>query len=118
MNKAYLDEIRDILDDMGLQSQWHSYLTVPTNVHRFATYYIPSMRFDGSDERAEYFDYTLDVSLHTRKYFNDADMEFEETFEERLRPYGRFQKASGYDSEHELFTSTYRLEFKEFFESE
>ena len=118
MNKEYVEQIRSLLDSLGLPHQWHSYLTVPTGVHRFATYYIPSMSFGGDDLRAQYFDYSLDVSIHTRKYFNDEDMEFEEGFEELLRPYAKFTKTSGYDSEHDLFTSTYHFSFKEFFTGE
>ena len=118
MNKEYVDQIRDILDSLNIPHQWHSFLTVPNSVRRFATYYIPSMSFDGDDLRAQYFDYTLDVHIFTRKYFKDEDMEWEEGLEELFRDYGRFTKNSGYDSENELFISTYHFNFKEFFTEE
>lgn len=115
MNKEYVEQIRGILDTLDIPYQWHSFLTVPANAHRFATYYIPKMSFDGDDLRAQYFDYTLDVNIFTRKYFKDEDMEFEEQLEELFRDYGSFTKTSGYDSSNELFVSTYHFNFKEFF---
>ena len=112
--KDELTAILHILDDMGVRYRWHSWLNAP-NAHMFATYFVPQTRYDGSDERAEYYDYTAVVTLWYRDQMDSADFSAEENFEQAVRGAARFTKSCGFDSEHMLFYSQYNFQFKEFF---
>lgn len=76
------------------------------------------MRFDGSDERVEYYDYSVQAALFFREYYDPVnDGAMEESFEESVREYAHFTKESGYDAEHDQFYTLYSFSFKEFFDN-
>lgn len=117
MYREYLAEIKDKMAALGIKTAWHSFKNIPAD-HCYGTYFVPQMRFDGSDERAEYYDYSVQAALFFKDFYDPVnDGETEEVFEESLREYPKFTKTSGYDAEHDQFYTLYNFEFKEFFET-
>lgn len=110
-NREDLQEIKQILTDAGIEYRYHSWTTMPSD-HVFATWFVPSEDFDGSDERAEYVRYTVEVYLYFRKYVSeDSDLELMEHLEQEFRGAAKYSKRSGYDSERDLFWSRYTFTF-------
>lgn len=115
MYREYLSEIRDKLTSLGIKAAWHSYKNIPDD-HCYATYFVPQMSFDGSDERAEYYDYSVQAALFFRSFYDPAeDGAIEEAFEQSVREYAKFTRTSGYDADHDQFYTLYSFSFKEFF---
>ena len=117
MYREYLAMIRQSLDALGIKSAWHSFKNIPSD-HCYATYFVPSMEFGGHDLRAEYYDYTVQVTLLFRDYFKAEDTAIETAFEESVRDCGSFSKSCGYDSSNDQFYTEYTFKFKEFFDTE
>lgn len=115
MYREYLSMITDILDGMDIKSAWHSFKNIPSD-HVYATYFVPSMQFDGHDLNAEYYDYTIEVAFFFRGYFRTGvDDLIEQSFEEASRKFSHFTKTCGYDSSNDQFYTLYQFNFKEFF---
>ena len=117
MYREYLNEIVGKVQALKVKSAWHSFRNIPDD-HCYATYFVPQMSFDGSDERAEYYDYPVQVALFFRGYFDPStDGATEQSFEESVREYGRFTKTSGYDAANDQFYTMYNFRFKEFYDN-
>lgn len=112
--KNDLKELLDILTGLEIKHIRHSFTTMPAD-HRFATWFIPNMNFEGHDLRAEYYRYKVEIHLFFRKYMDDTDIAVEEEFEEQCRDAGSFVKFSGYDNEKDIFWSRYEFVFQESF---
>lgn len=113
--KKNLEELKAILTELKVPYRHHSWTTMPS-AHRFGTYFVPETRFEGHDLRAEYFSYTAKIYIFYRKYMDDEDFTFEESFEQACRDAGHFTKKSGYDDERDLFWSEYVFAFQEYYE--
>lgn len=103
----------DIMGEHKVPVAWHSFIQIPTS-HCFGTYNIPQSVFDGADEYAMYKEETIELSLFYRGSKTESDFGIEEELEQALRPCGQFLKKTGYDSNNELFYSTYVIECHEF----
>lgn len=114
MVKQQVNEILAFFTEKGIRYNYHSWVTVPSD-HVFATWFIPEERFDGSDLRAEYSDYTLEIHMFFKKVKGDEDFALEDEFEEFVRAAAQFGKRCGYDSAHDYFYTNYTFEFKEWF---
>ncbi len=118
--KPELADLIEIVSSFGIPLQWHSWIQVPRNElpegeHRFASYFIPQMRFGGDDLRTQYYDYTVRISFFYFDYFDSTDMMFEEAFEEACRGYVDFVKNSGYIDGHNVYFSEYTFDFKKIY---
>lgn len=114
MNKTYVADILKFFEENKIKYQYHSWMTIPSE-HVFATYFVPSERFDGHDLYAEYCDYTLEIYFYFKGHKSNSDFVTENMFEESVRAAGRFTKNCGYDSAHDYFYTNYTFEFKEWF---
>lgn len=108
-----LKQILEILDAKGIRYKYHSWVNIPTD-HCFATWFVPSEKFDGADLQNFYEDYTLQIALFYKKSKDTADFENECAFEDELRGAGVFSKLCSFDNSNELFTSVYTFEFRQF----
>ncbi len=115
MYKKDLEDIKEILTELGLEYRYFKWSTIP-QAHRFATYHVPAESFDGSDECVEYCDYKVVVYIWFHDFMNEDDAALLESFEQDVRGAGRYKKQSGYDSERELLYSRYEFDFKAFYE--
>ena len=114
--KNDLEELKTILTELKVPYRHHSWTTMPS-AHRFATWFVPQMRFEGHDLRAEYYHYTVQISVFYRSFMDETDdFAFEESFEQACRDAGSWSKKSGYDNERDLFWSEYIFEFTELYE--
>lgn len=109
-----LSQVLEILDDMSIPYRYHSWLNIPS-AHCFATWFVPSEKFDGSDMLAMYEDYVVEIAFYYKDKKTDADFANERAFENECRGAGRYSKSNGYNSENALFTTLYTFTFKEFY---
>lgn len=93
---------------------YHSFINIPA-AHCFATWFVPSVSFDGADLMASEKNIVLEIHFFYKKYYSDADIQQEEDFEEAVKKCGRFQKSCGYDNNNELFFTTYTFSLHEFY---
>lgn len=106
------EEILQIIKDLGLRLEWHSYRAVPGG-HSFAVWNIPSKSFDGADEMAFYRHFTLTATFFYRGTKNEKDFLLEERFENAVRAAGAYSCISGYDEQGDLFYTQYTFELIE-----
>lgn len=130
MVKHDLNDLLELLESFGIPIRWHSWIQIPKEelptdgetgnaIHRFASYFVPQMRFSGADLRAMQYDYTVRITFFYYAYFDEEDdAAFEERFEEACRDYVEYAKTSGYSNEHDMYFSEYTFEFTDLFEEE
>lgn len=93
---------------------YHSFINIPA-AHCFATWFVPSVSFDGADLMASEKNITLEIHFFYKKFYSEADIQHEEDFEDAVRECGRFTKSCGYDNSNELFFTTYTFNLHEFY---
>lgn len=109
------ENILQIVKDLGLRLEWHSYRAVPSG-HSFAVYNIPNKSFDGADEMAFQRHFPLNVTFFYREKKEDKDFLLEKSFENAVRAAGSYSCVSGYDEQGDLFYTQYTFELNEFME--
>lgn len=110
-----VDEILESLNSAVNEPKhiaWHSFLSLP-KAHRFASWFIASEDFSGSDERAEIKESVVKVNFFFKDYVNDDDMEMVREFTENVRSAGAFSSASGLDDANGVFYTSFTFNVSE-----
>ena len=106
------DSVLEVLGEIGVQPEWHSFRAVPSS-HFFATWNIPSCRFDGADDFTFQKHYTLNITFFYRESKTPEDFRREAEFENAVREMGEWSAVYDYDSEHSLFYTQYTFSITE-----
>lgn len=107
-----MNDILDIVRSKVKRLEWQGFRAVP-NDHCFAVYNIPKKEFSGADETAFLREFPLEITFFYRESKLESDFRLEYEFENAVRAAGEFSCVTGYESEYNLFFTSYTFSITE-----